>query len=188
MKSLSPLSPSVVTETGWLGMPLWLWAAICVLIMFALFQGYYWFGHFVGEKLYASKLGTRIGRQRIQTIENLVRKRGALAVFGCFWVPVLRHTLPSVAGVLRISYPWYVVASAFGALLWTPPWIIGAGVFWGWLLDLTRSPLAAGLIMAVVVAGLLGFFGWRRRRRRRSAAALAETETSPTPEPARDSG
>jgi membrane-associated protein len=161
------------TASSVLGMPLWLWALVCVLIMIALFQFYYWVGYKLGERLYESRIGRRIGRHRILKVENLVRRRGAIAVFGCFWVPVLRHTLPPCAGVIRISYPWYTVASVLGALLWTPPWVVGGyAVIWAWLRLAARSPVLAGFALVVAVAGVATLIVWRRRRRRR--AALAE--------------
>lgn len=158
------------TASSVLGMPLWLWALVCVLIMFGLFQFYYWVGHKLGERLYESGLGRRIGRERIRKVEALVRRRGAVAVFGCFWVPVLRHVLPPCAGVIRISYPWFVVASALGALLWTPPWVVGGyAVIWAWLQLAARSPLLAVIVLIVTAPLVAGLLVWRRRRRRRAA-------------------
>lgn len=90
---------------------------------------------------------------------------GALAVYGCFWVPMLRHTLPWVAGALRVSYPWYVVASALGCLTWAPLWWFG---LWGWLQLAARSPVTAAVVAVVAVAGM-ALLMVRRRRRRRAA-------------------
>ncbi|MEV5408689.1 VTT domain-containing protein [Thermopolyspora sp. NPDC052614] len=167
------------TASSVLGMPLWLWALVCVLIMFVLFQFYYWLGRKLGERLYESRLGRKIGRHRILKVENLVRRRGAVAVFGCFWVPVLRHTLPSCAGVIRISYPWYVVASALGALLWTPPWVVGGyAVIWAWLQVAARSPVLAVIALAVAVPAVVALFAWRRRRRRAAPEPVQSETTS----------
>ena len=83
--------------------------------------------------MYDSRLGLKVGRERIEKVERVVEKWGAFAVYGCFWVPMLRHTLPWVAGALRVSYPWYVVASALGCLTWAPLWwfgLFGAGCSW----------------------------------------------------------
>jgi membrane-associated protein len=164
------------TAASFLGMPLWLWALICVLIMFALFQGYYWAGHKLGERLYESRIGVKIGHRRILKVENLVRRRGAVAVFGCFWVPVLRHTLPWCAGVIRMSYPWFVVASALGALLWTPPWVVGGyAVIWAWLRLAAASPLAAAALALVTALAVAALVVLRRRRRARRTAAPGGT-------------
>lgn len=167
------------TASSVLGMPLWLWAAVCVLIMFGVFQVYYWVGHKLGERLYESRVGQKIGQHRILKVENLVRRRGAIAVFGCFWVPVLRHTLPWCAGVIRMSYPWFLVASAFGALLWTPPWVVGGyAVIWAWLRLAAQSPVLAVLVLLVAVPAAWALITWRRRRRRRAAQESIPTTTT----------
>ncbi|MGW4802001.1 DedA family protein, partial [Nonomuraea sp. NPDC004297] len=116
------------------------------------------------------RIGVKAGRARIEKIERVVERWGALAVYGCFWVPMLRHTLPWVAGALRVSYPWYVVASALGCLTWAPLWWFGgsAAVF-GWLELARHSPLTAAAV-AVLVVALVAWLAVRRRQKRRRAA------------------
>ncbi|MFI7706468.1 DedA family protein [Nonomuraea sp. NPDC049480] len=151
------------TRPFWLGLPYWLVGAILILALFGAFQVYYWVGRKLGEKLYESRIGVKVGRERIAKIERVVEKWGALAVYGCFWVPMLRHTLPWVAGALRVSYPWYVVASALGCLTWAPLWWFG---LWSWLQLAVRSPVAAAAVAVLVVAGG-AWLAVRRRRRQR---------------------
>ncbi|MDP4502727.1 DedA family protein [Nonomuraea turcica] len=149
----------------WLGLPYWLVGAILILALFGAFQVYYWVGRKLGDKLYDSRIGVKVGRERIEKVERVVEKWGALAVYGCFWVPMLRHTLPWVAGALRVSYPWYVVASALGCLTWAPLWWFG---LWGWLQLAVRSPVTAAVVAVVAVAAA-ALLMVRRRRRRRAA-------------------
>ncbi|WP_379513826.1 DedA family protein [Nonomuraea insulae] len=157
------------SEPFWLGIPYWLVGAILILALFGAFQVYYWVGRKLGEKLYESRIGVRLGRERIAKIEHVVERWGALAVYGCFWVPMLRHTLPWVAGALRISYPWYVVASALGCLTWAPMWWFGlTALVWGWLELAAQSPVTAGAV-AVLAVAVVAFFVVRRRRKRRAA-------------------
>ncbi|WP_336206251.1 DedA family protein [Nonomuraea sp. LPB2021202275-12-8] len=151
-----------------LGLPYWLVGAILILALFGAFQVYYWVGRKLGEKMYESRMGVKLGRERIQKVERVVEKWGAFAVYGCFWVPMLRHTLPWVAGALRVSYPWYVVASALGCLTWAPLWWFG---LWGWLQLAVRSPVTAGAVAVVVVAGAVTLAIRRRRKRQREAVA-----------------
>ncbi|WP_245674876.1 DedA family protein [Herbidospora cretacea] len=154
-----------------LGLPYWLVGAILTVALFGAFQVYYWVGHKVGDAVYASRLGRRIGQERIIKVENVVRKWGALAVYGCFFVPGLRHTLPWVAGVLRINYRWYLVASALGCLTWAPlVWFGLYSVVWAWLRLAADSPVAAVVLAVVVLAGLVGWARWRRRGRNAPAA------------------
>ncbi|MGP3910994.1 DedA family protein [Nonomuraea sp. 10N515B] len=149
----------------WLGLPYWLVGAILILALFGAFQVYYWVGRKLGDKLYDSRIGVKVGRERIEKVERVVEKWGALAVYGCFWVPMLRHTLPWVAGALRVSYPWYVVASALGCLTWAPLWWFG---LWGWLQLAVRSPVTAAVVAVVAVAAAALLMVRRRRRRRRA--------------------
>ncbi|MER5320400.1 DedA family protein [Streptosporangium roseum] len=159
---------------SFLGMPLWLWVVLGGIGLFGAFQAYYWVGYKIGPKLYASRLGRKVGDKNILKVENAVRRWGALAVYGCFWVPGLRHTLPWVAGVLRISYPWYVVASALGCLTWVPVASFGLySVIWGWLRLAAESPLLAG-VAAVAAVALVATVVHRRRRRRASQRAEEE--------------
>ncbi|MEU8319852.1 VTT domain-containing protein [Nonomuraea sp. NPDC048881] len=149
----------------WFGLPYWLVGAVLILALFGAFQVYYWVGRKLGEKLYESRVGVRLGRERIARIEGVVEKWGALAVYGCFWVPMLRHTLPWVAGALRVSYPWYVVASALGCLTWAPIWWFGlTALVWGWLQLAARSPVSALVLLLAVAAGVAWFFVRRRRK------------------------
>ncbi|GIH26101.1 hypothetical protein Aph01nite_44110 [Acrocarpospora phusangensis] len=150
--------------------PYWLLVLVGGIALFGAFQFYYWGGKKLGGKLYETRIGRRIGKERVEKVENVVRRWGALSVFGCFWVPGgLRHTLPWVAGALRVDYRWYLVASAVGCLTWVPLTAFGlyAGV-WAWLRLAATSPLYGGLTLAAVIA-LIVF--WRRRRRANATAA-----------------
>ncbi|MBG0815632.1 DedA family protein [Planomonospora sp. ID82291] len=158
------------TSASVFGLPLWLWVVLGGVALFGAFQAYYWIGHALGPRLYASRVGRRIRPEHVRAAENAVRRWGALAVYGCFWVPVLRHTLPWVAGVLRVSYPWYVVASALGCLTWVPVTSFGLySVLWGWVGLAGRSPLAAGAVAAAAVVAVVLLVRWRRRRAARRA-------------------
>ncbi len=107
-----------------------------------------------------------MGRERIEKVEQVVERWGALAVYGCFWVPMLRHTLPWVAGALRVSYPWYVVASALGCLTWAPIWWLGiSALVWGWLQLAARSPITAVVVAVLAIVSVTAYLIWRRRRR-----------------------
>ncbi|MGI5155243.1 DedA family protein [Microbispora sp. CA-102843] len=164
------------TAASVFGLPLWLVVAVGAVALFGAFQVYYWVGRRLGEALYRSRMGRRIGRQRIERVENVVRRWGALAVYGCFWVPGLRHTLPWVAGALRIDYRWYVVASALGCLTWVPVTSFGLySLLWAWLSLAARSPALAAAAVAVVALAV-ALLVRRRRKRGRNGDAPAAPE------------
>jgi membrane-associated protein len=154
-----------------LGLPLWLVVAIGAVALFGAFQAYYWIGHRLGEALYRSRMGRKIGQQRIVRVEGIVRRWGALAVYGCFWIPGLRHTLPWVAGALRVDYRWYLVASALGCLTWVPVATFGLySVIWTWVRLVAASPVLGVSVLAVLAAAAVGFITWRRRRKMTTAS------------------
>lgn len=154
------------TSASLFGMPLWLVVAVGAVALFGAFQIYYWVGHVLGDALYRSRLGRKIGQERILKVENIVRRWGALAVYGCFWVPGLRHALPWVAGVLRINYRWYLVASVLGCLTWVPITAFGLySIIWAWLMLAARSPATALALTAIIAAAVTGMITWRRRSR-----------------------
>jgi membrane protein DedA with SNARE-associated domain len=160
------------TSASLFGLPLWLVVTIGAVALFGAFQVYYWVGHMLGDALYRSRLGKRIGHERIQKVETVVRRWGALAVYGCFWVPGLRHTLPWIAGVLRINYRWYVIASALGCLTWVPITAFGLyALIWAWLEVAARSPATAIAAVAVAAGAVTGIVAWRRRGRSTSLSS-----------------
>jgi membrane protein DedA with SNARE-associated domain len=148
------------------GMPLWLGVAVAVLIIFVRGQAYYWIGRGLGERIYTSRAGRRIGEERLRKVQALVARRGALAVFGAHWVAGLRHAIPICAGAMRMPLPRYLVASALGSLLWTPPWVVGGyAVVWGWLEIFGRSPVALAALVVAVIAATAVLIVLRGRRR-----------------------
>ncbi|MBP2703097.1 VTT domain-containing protein [Microbispora sp. RL4-1S] len=153
------------TSASLFGLPLWLVVAVGAVALFGAFQVYYWVGRRLGTALYRSRAGQRIGRERILRVEGLVRRWGAFAVYGCFWVPGLRHTLPWVAGALRVDYRWYVAASALGCLTWVPVTSFGLySLIWAWLALAAHSPVTAAGVAVLVAACVAALVMWRRRR------------------------
>ncbi|WP_067480614.1 DedA family protein [Actinomadura hibisca] len=151
-------------DTFW-GMPLWLGVVVAVAIIFVRGLVYYGIGRGVGPRIYTSRLGRKIGEHRLRRVEALVARRGMLAIVGAHWVAGIRHAIPVCAGVMRMPLPRFMLASLVGALLWTPPWVVGGyAVVWGWLEVFGRSPLALAGLVAAVVLLVGGLVALRRRR------------------------
>jgi membrane-associated protein len=151
-------------DTFW-GMPLWLGVVAAVLIIFVRGVVYYWVGRVLGQRIYTSRAGRRIGEHRLRRVESLVAQRGALAVFAAHWVAGLRHAIPVSAGAMRMPQPRYLAAAALGALLWTPPWVVGGyAVVWGWLKIFGSSPPAVAALVAAAIAVMAALIAVRRRR------------------------
>ncbi len=128
----------------------------------------YWMGHRYGRVFFEEGAGRLLlGDAQLQRIQRFYRRWGVAAIFFARFLPGLRAVVPAFAGVshqpfARVAVP---VASAsaiwYGALLW-------AGVTAGRNLEHVEAWLAGTnrvlLIVALVVAGAVGFWWWRSRR------------------------
>lgn len=147
------------------GLPLWAALVAAILIIFVRGQAYYWIGRGLGAKVYTSRLGRRVGEERLRKVEALVARRGALAVFAAHWVAGLRHAIPICAGAMRMPLPRYLIATVLGSMLWTSMVMLGGyALIWGWLEIAARSPLIAAAVGVAALALLVAYLAYRRRR------------------------
>ncbi|MEU5878916.1 DedA family protein [Spirillospora sp. NPDC047279] len=146
------------------GLPLWAALAVAILIIFVRGQAYYWLGRGLGSKIYTSRLGRRVGEERLRRVEEIVARRGALAVFAAHWVAGLRHAIPIAAGGTRMPLPRYLAATVLGSIIWTSMVMLGGyALVWGWLEIAARSPLIAAAVGAAVLALIAAYLAYRRR-------------------------
>jgi membrane protein DedA with SNARE-associated domain len=86
------------------------------------------------------------------------RRYGTLSVAICRFIPVLRSTVPLVAGMTGMNRPRFFAANVCSALVWAPAHILPAR-FAGLSLngfrdgDLRRAAWFAGLVAACGIAG-----------------------------------
>ncbi|MFI0445738.1 DedA family protein [Actinomadura sp. 6N118] len=147
------------------GLPLWAALVAAILIIFVRGQAYYWIGRGLGAKIYTSRLGRRVGEERLRKVEALVARRGALAVFAAHWVAGLRHAIPICAGGMRMPLPRYLLATVLGSILWTSMVMLGGyALIWGWLEIAARSPLIAAAAGVAALALLVAYLAYRRHR------------------------
>jgi undecaprenyl-diphosphatase len=89
---------------------------------------------------------------------------GVLSVIFCRFLPVLRSTVPMVAGMAGMCRKWFLIANVCSALLWAP-----AHVYPGQLAGMTIERLnqgdlrAAGLWGGALVAACIGLWLLHRR-------------------------
>jgi membrane protein DedA with SNARE-associated domain/rhodanese-related sulfurtransferase len=90
------------------------------------------------------------------------------------FIPGFSTVAPPIAGALRMSFAGFLTAAAIGAVLWA-----GAALGAGWLLRdavpdviamLDRNTTVAALMVALILAGWLGWKLWQVHRFRRLAA------------------
>ncbi len=108
--------------------------------------------------------------------QDLFRRYGAPVLLIAKLVPGLSAIMAPLAGVVRISLPWFVLCSAGGSVLWLSVYG-GIGYLAGSSLDSAAAHVkgfgrAATLVVAAAVVVYLGV-KWLRRRRVRRRLRLA---------------
>ena len=120
-------------------------------------------GRHLGQRIYDSRLGRVVGRERWTRARRFLRRRGATAVFFGRFIGVLRALVPAIAGDSRMPYPRFLLWNVAGALVWAPATVL-AGYLAGPSYRALERWLGRGsLVLAAVVA--LGLFVWHVRRR-----------------------
>ncbi len=89
----------------------------------------YWIGHRWGPNMRGLWLFRRYP-QFLDRGEQLFRRHGLKSVFIARFVGAVRPFVPAIAGMLRLPFPRYAVASAVACVLWAalflaPGWIFG---------------------------------------------------------------
>ncbi len=122
-------------------------------------------GHYGGRPLVARyQAFFRIQDKTLARGESLFARFGALTVFFARFVFGMRIIAGPMAGMLRMSWPKFLVSNFLGAALWVTA-IAGAGYLfgqhWGRLMrDLKRFDVAVAILALLAVAA----WWWRSRR------------------------
>ncbi|MEU7478220.1 DedA family protein [Lentzea sp. NPDC042327] len=95
---------------------MWLVVTVCAVAGDSI--GYY-LGRRYGDRLRDSRLVRGIGRQHWDKASDLLRRRGAWAVFVARFMPVVRTLVPASAGASKLEYRRFLPASVAGAACWS---------------------------------------------------------------------
>ena len=138
-------------------------------------------GYEIGRRFGDRLLGTRVlrkHRDKLGRSQDLLRRRGALAVFIGRFTALLRAIMPALAGSARMPYGRFLIFNALGGITWGIGFTVG-----GYLAGTAFEQVAqwAGRVLAIVVAAVavIAIFLWWLRRRRREAAEDAEEAGEP---------
>lgn len=142
-------------------------------------------GYEIGRRFGDRLLDTRAlrkHRDKLGTAHDLLRRRGALAVFIGRFTALLRAIMPALAGSARMPYGRFLVFNALGGIAWGVGFTVG-----GYLAGTAFERVAqwAGRVLAIVVVVLLAIavLVWWIRRRRREAAEAREDNDEPVSVP-----
>ncbi|EWC61144.1 DedA protein [Actinokineospora spheciospongiae] len=129
-------------------------------------------GRRCGDRLRDSRIVRRMGQQHWDKAGDLLRRRGAWAVFAARFLPVVRTLAPASAGASKLEYRRFLPASIAGAGCWSALHI-GIGSAAGASAKYVESVFSGAMwvvLGAVVVVGVVVVL----RRRKRAAAAESE--------------
>lgn len=114
----------------------------------------YSIGRWFGPRLKTTRLGRRVGADNWQRAEQLVQKRGGIAVFISRFLPVLHSVVPAVAGAVGMRYRTFISYTFFACLIWASMYV---GV--GYLARTSFDSLSGDLrIASLVGVGILVVF------------------------------
>ena len=136
-------------------------------------------GYEIGRRFGDRLLDTRALRKhrgRLGTAQDLLRRRGALAVFIGRFTALLRAIMPALAGSARMPYGRFLAFNALGGIAWGIGFTLG-----GYIAGTAFEQVAqwAGRVLAIAVAAIAViaiFVWWLRRRRHESDEESGDSE------------
>ncbi len=180
-------------DNGILGigsLPIGIGVLVLFLVVLARSHATYWAGRGVvrgEESVHVSDRGFAWWRSTLTHLEawtnshaaqrglDLVRRWGAIAVTVAYVTWGLQTAVWASAGLIRMRYAKFALASLPGALVWAVLWAtVGLGAVWGAIKLFATSPVVLFLLVAAAI--VVGGWWVRRRllRRARRNADLAD--------------
>jgi membrane-associated protein len=106
---------------------------LCLILTLAAFMGNnsnYWIGRFIGTKIFLKEKIRFINRQGLDKTHAFYERYGGAAIIIARFMPIIRTLGPFAAGIGRMNYIKFVMASAIGTALWVSVFTLG-GFFFG---------------------------------------------------------
>ena len=104
-------------------------------------------------------------RERLDSAQDFLARRGGSAVFLGRWVAFFRAVMPALAGTARMRYPKFLAWNATGGLLWGVV-VVVAGYLAGASYRQVEHYLGSGAALVVAAIAVVVFVVWRVRRHR----------------------
>ena len=132
----------------------------------------YWIGHYLGNRAYNIKW---INREYIERTQRFFEKHGGKTIFLARFVPIVRTFAPFVAGIGKMSYPYFISYNIFGGIVWVALFTF-AGYFFGnipFIRDNFSVVIIAIVLISVVPMAIEAIKA--QRDNKQSKASLSET-------------
>ncbi|GLY46761.1 DedA family protein [Lentzea sp. NBRC 102530] len=149
---------------------MWLVVTVCAIAGDSI--GYY-LGRRYGDRLRDSRIVRKVGQQHWDKAGDLLRRRGAWAVFVARFMPVVRTLVPASAGASKLEYRRFLPASVAGAACWSALHI-GIGATAGASAKYIESVFNGAMWIVLGVALVVGAIVVLRRRRKTAVPEFEE--------------
>lgn len=156
---------------------LWLVVTVCAGLGDSI--GYY-IGKRFGPQLRETKLIQKYGVEGWDKATDILRRRGAWAVFFARFLPVVRTLTPAAAGTSGLAYRKFLPAVVAGAMLWSATHIaLGAAL--GEAAKQIESAISTGgmIVVGGLALALVITVTVRRRRKAKKAVVVVPEERVP---------
>jgi membrane-associated protein len=108
---------------------IWILLALLMVAAIAGDTVNYWIGHFLGEKIIASKK-IPINEKHLARTHEFFNKHGGKTIIIARFVPVVRTFAPFIAGIGKMNYYRFISYNVIGAVSWVSVGTV-AGYFFG---------------------------------------------------------
>jgi len=145
---------------------------LAFVVLAAAFAGdnsNYFFGHYLGNKIY-EKDYKLIKREYITRTHNFYEKHGGKTVIIARFLPIIRTFAPFVAGAGSMKYPRFISFSIVGTSLWVATFV-SAGYFFGGIPFVQKhfSTIVLALILIPALPALITFIketikSWKKKK------------------------
>ena len=138
------------------------WMLIGLLIVAAIVGDAlnYAIGHHLGERAYESRW---IRKEHIDKTHAFFEKHGGKAIFLARFVPIVRTFAPFVAGVGRMSYPYFAAYNVAGGVSWVLIFTL-LGYYFG-NLEFVKKNFELVIVVIIVLSILPMVLEWAKARR-----------------------
>jgi membrane protein DedA with SNARE-associated domain len=132
----------------------------------------YEIGKKFGPRLLEMKAVSR-HRSKVEKAQDLIRRRGAFAVFIGRFTALLRALMPALAGSARLPYGKFLVFNALGGIAWVLTFGIG-GFYAAKAMEHVAHLVGQGLAVAAGAALVIGLIVYSVRKHRQEAVEEEE--------------
>ena len=146
-------------------------AALFVIVMLRA-NATYWIGRGAAAGTRRWRSGEAEPSAAWQRARDLVNRWGPIAVVFCFLTVGIQTAVNATAGVTRMPLRRYLPAVTLGSIIWATVYAsVGLAAARAWLATAARSPLAATLIIIVLLVAIVGLVVHKRSRSARATDA-----------------